>query len=132
MTSTQSSPTPGPEGASSWRAVWEGVQDGGRVVVPTPDGVVVCLSEDTYIQLLARAEPQLSPMNAPERLIPRLTKRELQVMRAVQAGGTGPQIAGQMGVADNTIAQHLHSVRAKYGVSSTARALLAAERDGLL
>lgn len=113
-----------------WSTVFTWVEEGRRVVVPTPDGAVVCLSEATYADLVARTRPGADGPDTRE--APRLTLREVQILRAVREGGTGAEIADRMGLATNTVAQHLHSVRRKYAVGSTALALAAAERDGLL
>lgn len=113
-----------------WTTVGRWVSQGRRVVVPTPAGAVVCLSEADYAALLARTGPAPDGPVARER--PRLTARELEILRAVREGGTGAEVAGRMGLATNTVAQHLHSVRRKYGVGSTVEAIAAAEGHGLL
>lgn len=130
----------------AWAAVAVQVHHGHPVKVGTTEGVVVCLSQASYEQLLAAAAtrsiakgtssdssaPRGSVPHLPGRQVPRLTERELMTLQAVRQGGTGAQIAERMGVATNTVAQHLHSVRRKYAVSSTAQALATAVRDGLL
>jgi len=117
-------------GSLPWSTILTWVGEGRRVVVPTADGAVVCLSEATYAELLAGTRPGADGPDT--RGVPRLTLRERQILRAVREGGTGAEVADRMGLATNTVAQHLHAVRRKFGVGSTAQALAAAERDGLL
>jgi len=138
-------PTAGPTGPA-WSAIAVQVHHGHPVRVGTTEGVVVCLSQASYEQLLADAATRSiakstpsestsargSTPHLPPRQVPRLTERELMTLQAVRQGGTGAQIADRMGVATNTVCQHLHAVRRKYAVSSTAQALAAAVRDGLL
>ncbi len=61
-----------------------------------------------------------------------LTARELEVLRLVAAGHPGAVVAERLGLAPNTVAQHLTAVRRKYGVRSSAAAAAAAREDGLL
>lgn len=115
-----------------WASIHAWVRDGERVVVPSADGSVVCMSEATYAELVARARDRTGPGDVPPRETPRLTAREVEILRAVRDGGTGAEVADRMGLATNTVAQHLHSVRRKYGVNSTGEALAAAEGAGLI
>lgn len=121
------------DGSPAWASIHTWVRDGQRVVVPTDDGAVVCMSEATYDELVAHGRARTAAGgDVPPREAPRLTAREVEILRAVRDGGTGAEVADRLGLATNTVAQHLHSVRRKYGVSSTAEALVTAEGAGLL
>lgn len=61
-----------------------------------------------------------------------LTARERQVLQLVADGMTGTAIAEALGLATNTVAQHLTAVRRKLGVRSSADAVAAARADGQL
>ena len=69
---------------------------------------------------------------AAARPAPRLTPRELEVLRGVAAGLANPQIAGQLHVSPATVKTHLLRAFAKLGVTDrTAAATTAAERGWL-
>jgi DNA-binding CsgD family transcriptional regulator len=61
-----------------------------------------------------------------------LTVRERQVLGMVADGMTGAGIADKLGLALNTVAQHLVAVRRKYGVRTSLAAVDLARRDGEL
>jgi DNA-binding CsgD family transcriptional regulator len=60
-----------------------------------------------------------------------LTKRELEVLRLVCAGGTNKEIAAALVVSVRTIDRHLSNIYAKLGVSSRAAATSYAHEHGL-
>jgi DNA-binding NarL/FixJ family response regulator len=62
----------------------------------------------------------------------RLTKREIGILALVASGKSGTQVAADLSLAPNTVAQHLVSVRRKLGVSTTAAAIEVARESGLL
>ncbi|WP_369055977.1 response regulator transcription factor [Kineococcus terrestris] len=114
------------------------VADGQRVVLPADgwDDVVV---EDTaghrYVLVpeqryaaLERAERVVADGRAPVAL----TAREREVLQMVAEGCPGSVVAERLGLAPNTVAQHLAGVRRKYGVRSSAAAADAARADGLI
>jgi two-component system nitrate/nitrite response regulator NarL len=61
-----------------------------------------------------------------------LSPREREVLRAVAAGATNPEIARQLGVGPETVKTLLARTFAKLGVRRRAEAVAAAHRDGLL
>ncbi|MEZ0163345.1 LuxR C-terminal-related transcriptional regulator [Kineococcus sp. LSe6-4] len=61
-----------------------------------------------------------------------LTAREREILQMIADGCPGSVVAERLGLAPNTVAQHLASVRRKYGVRSSAAAATAARRDGFL
>jgi len=64
--------------------------------------------------------------------LPRLSPRELEVLRMVAEGLTTPQIAGRLFLGTATIKSHLQSLYDKLGVSDRASAVAVAMRQGLL
>ncbi|WP_432511468.1 LuxR C-terminal-related transcriptional regulator [Kineococcus sp. SYSU DK001] len=88
----------------------------------------VVLSEERYREL---EEAARRPAGARTARVS-LTARELEVLRLVAAGHAGAVVAERLGLAANTVAQHLTAVRRKYGVRSSAAAAAAAREDGLI
>ena len=98
--------------------------DDGRVVLEDAEGnryVLVPESSWSALQAGQGARPPVS-----------LTAREREVLQMVADGCPGAVVAQRLGLAPNTVAQHLASVRRKYGVRSSADAAAAARRQGLL
>ena len=81
-------------------------------------------------------EDRLRALEAAERGAGRagvsLTAREREVLQMVAEACPGAVVAERLGLAPNTVAQHLASVRRKYGVRSSATAAALARRDGLI
>lgn len=90
-------------------------------------GRVVLLGEAELNKLeeLARTAATSSPAAS-------LTVREAEVLQLVSVGLNGSEIATRLGLSTHTIAQHLATVRRKYGVRSSAAAADAARRAGQL
>lgn len=61
-----------------------------------------------------------------------LTAREREVLGLVADGLSGRDIGKRLGLASNTVAQHLASVRRKYGVHTSRAAVDIARRAGEL
>ena len=61
---------------------------------------------------------------------PRLTAREMDVLRAAARGLSNKQIAAQLGLSARTVQTHLTSVFAKLGVASRTEAVLRALQAG--
>ncbi len=112
------------EGVGSWPRLLDDVAAGdGEVVLTTADGRrVVVIAEERLLALRAASSGSLRP----------LTVRELEVLRCVAEGATGSAVARRLGLAANTVAQHLVSVRRKLGTSTTAAAIAVARDTGLL
>ncbi|MEW1958199.1 LuxR C-terminal-related transcriptional regulator [Kineococcus sp. NPDC059986] len=107
------------------RAKVEGVV---RLVVD--DTPLVCLTEEAFDRLTGRRPDVLDEQNGSRAV--RLTPREEQALRLVGTGLTAAETAAVLGVAVNTVSQHLVGARRKYGVTSTRAAVEHARRDGLL
>jgi DNA-binding NarL/FixJ family response regulator len=61
----------------------------------------------------------------------RVTPRETQVLQALAAGETAPEIAALLGISTLTVHSHVKSILAKLGVHSTIEAVTLAWRHGL-
>lgn len=61
-----------------------------------------------------------------------LTPRELEVLQALAAGLTAPQIAGQLMIGRTTVKSHLASLYEKLGVGDRAAAVAEGMRRGLV
>lgn len=64
--------------------------------------------------------------------MPRISDRELEVMRWIASGRRQADIALLMGLSDRTVENHLRRIRQRMGVSSTAQAVHALMRAGVL
>ena len=107
------------------------VHAAGHLTITTRHGPVVCMDVATFERLQNRADHVTtvgSPASAATQV--RLTSREIDVLRAVAAGHSTSDIAGQRGVATGTVAQHLVAIRRKYRVHSTAAAVIVAQTEG--
>jgi DNA-binding NarL/FixJ family response regulator len=69
------------------------------------------------------------PAEQPSR--PRLTERELEVLRLLAQGKLTKQVARELGIARKTADNHIQSIYAKIGVSTRAGATLFAIERGL-
>jgi PAS domain S-box-containing protein len=63
---------------------------------------------------------------------PRLTPRQLEVLRCLGAGLTTQQMAERMGLSIETVRNHVRAVLAEFGARSRLEAVLLAHRHGLL
>ena len=103
------------------------VVDGQRVVEDAEGNRFVLVPEQRY-----RALQEAERAARPERRTVVLTAREREVLQMVADGCPGSVVAERFGLAPNTVAQHLASVRRKYGVRSSAAAAALAREDGLV
>jgi len=113
----------GPGAATPLDALLHVAARDGIAVLDTEAGRVVCLPQARYDALetgSGRSGPVL------------LTPREVEILSRVARGDGTSAISSDLGVAMNTVAQHLVAVRRKYGVRSSALAVEAARRDGLI
>lgn len=61
-----------------------------------------------------------------------LTRRELEVLRAIAGGATNRQVAQQISISEKTVGRHLANVYAKLGVSSRTAAVTWAYQNHVL
>lgn len=61
-----------------------------------------------------------------------LTEREMQVLRAVGLGRTNRQIAGELGVSEETVKTHVASLLSKLEVDNRTQAVVEALRRGIV
>ena len=103
-----------------WAEVLRTVADGDRrVVVEDPAGHrFVLVSEDRFRAL----EEAAGRAAGAARTDVSLTAREREVLQMIANACPGSVVAERLGLAPNTVAQHLASVRRKYGVRSSAAA----------
>ena len=115
--------------ADWWGDVLRTVADGDRrvVVEDSAGNRFVVVSESRY-----RALEEAERSSGPARPGVTLTAREQEILQMIAEGCPGSVVAERLGLAPNTVAQHLASVRRKYGVRSSAAAALAARADGLI
>ena len=64
--------------------------------------------------------------------VDRLTDRELAVLHLLVEGCTAVAMAHRLGISVRTVQKHLEHVYRKLGVCDRLRAVLAAQRSGLL
>ena len=62
----------------------------------------------------------------------KLTKRELQVMKASAAGAPAHVVASSIGISQRTVHAYVQAAMAKLGCKSKSHALMQAQRLGLL
>ncbi len=61
-----------------------------------------------------------------------LTPREKEVLHLVWEGLTNPQIAGDLGISDETVKQHVSHIFDKFGVDTRTGMLSFAVRKGII
>lgn len=91
---------------------------------------LVCLTEEAF-ERVRRPDASTPATGGGTRPV-HLSPREVQVLRLVGSGLTAAETAALVGIAVNTVSQHLVSARRRYRVTSTRAAVEAARRDGLL
>jgi PAS domain S-box-containing protein len=136
---------PGPAvDEATWRAMIVGERDVvGQRVIRRPDGSTVeidfaarstrvagvllvlgvCLHVAPYAPRAADASDAASAT---------LTNRELEVVRLVALGRTGPQIAAELHVAEDTVRNHVRNAMVKTAARTRAHLVAIAFADGLL
>lgn len=98
----------------------------------TPDAIV------DGIERAAAGETVLTPDLASRVLrgirtkTPKLTDRELEVLRLVATGASNTEIARELFIAEATVKSHLVHIFTKLGVESRSRAIHVAQEAGLL
>ena len=99
----------------------------------------------TMLEGVARGEPAIAPATA-ARIIDeflrapgssrqdtqRLTERELEVLQLVTAGQRNREIAGELGISENTVKFHLKNIVEKLHAQNRAELAARAVREGLV
>lgn len=101
-----------------------------RVTVEDAAGHRFVIVSEARYRALEDAERAQS--QSPARPAVTLTAREQEILQLIAEGCPGSLAAERLGLAPNTIAQHLVSVRRKYGVRSSAAAAALARQSGLI
>lgn len=101
-----------------------------KEVVPDAiiDGILRAAIGDTVLapDLASRV---LKGMRSP---LPRLTDREIEVLRLLATGSTNKEIARALFVTEATVKSHLVHIFSKLGVDSRSRAIHVAQQTGLI
>ena len=87
------------------------------------------------VPTIARADAltsRLAARRAPTDQGPRLSAREIEVLRLVAAGRSNREIADALFLSPRTVTTHLTHIFAKIGVDGRAEAVASALRQGLL
>ena len=88
------------------------------------------LSPRVTAQLLERVRQEPAPRALPGE--PRLTHRELDVLRLVADGKGNPEISEELGIGEQTVKTHVSSLLEKLGVENRIQAAVYAVRHGLI
>jgi DNA-binding CsgD family transcriptional regulator len=86
--------------------------------------LLVALSTSRWGRHPRRAVPSASPRG-------KLSDREREVVRLVAQGQTGPEIAEELHIADDTVRTHVRNAMAKLGARSRAHLVAKALGDGI-
>lgn len=99
-----------------------------KTVHPIDLSILIRQAVDRSVYLFVRP----SSTNGKRSSAPRLTTRELQVLRLVAEGLPNAQVAKQLWISEPTVKYHLSRTYEKLGVSNRTGAARWAERHGLL
>jgi DNA-binding NarL/FixJ family response regulator len=61
-----------------------------------------------------------------------LTRRQLEVLRALAAGGSNAAIGARLGISEHTVRNHVHALLGKLGAANRTDAVTIAMRRGLV
>ena len=100
-----------------------------KTVHPADLSILIRQAVDRSVYLFVRPS---SNSNGERSSAPRLTTRELQVLRLVAEGLPNAQVAKQLWISEPTVKYHLSRTYEKLGVSNRTGAARWAERHGLL
>lgn len=142
----------GVPGALYEEASAHGIRSGVTLPVHGPQGEVGMISfasdarpDGPFVRSVAEALPALALIRdyafassarfreaKPETELPRLTRRELEVLQWVMAGKSSWEVARITGCSEATVNFHLANVRQKFGVNTRQQAVVKAISCGLL
>ena len=61
-----------------------------------------------------------------------LSSREIDVLRLIAAGNANKEIAGQLGIAEETVKSHVKNILAKLGANDRTHAVTIALKRGII
>jgi predicted ATPase/DNA-binding CsgD family transcriptional regulator len=112
---------------------WPGTRTAAAAILATLTAEPTAPTTETPATEAPVAAPAPAPVRRRgPRANPDLTGRELEVLRAIAAGRTNPQIAADLHLSPKTVMHHSTSVYRKLGVRGRAEAVALAYRTGLL
>ena len=91
-------------------------------------GIKQILEGDDYLEV----PPDDGPQNPEVVRDYNLTKREVEILRALNAGFSNKEIANSFGLKEVTVKFHVTNVMAKLGVTNRTQAALRASEEGLV
>jgi DNA-binding NarL/FixJ family response regulator len=117
----------------TWNALLDDIAaSDAPLVLETPSGARVVLVSEREFLNRGQSKGESPPPTPVATSTARLTKREIGILALVAEGKSGSQVATELSLAPNTVAQHLVSVRRKLGVSTTVAAIEVAKSSDLL
>jgi DNA-binding NarL/FixJ family response regulator len=99
-----------------------------KCVYSVYQGQIWASSEQLRLVLNVICRESLQQAALAEKYSDRLSKRELEIVRAVTRGFNNPEIAANLGVSQHTVKNHLFRIFNKVGVSSRAEIILSLSR----
>jgi DNA-binding NarL/FixJ family response regulator len=105
-------------------------RDGTRVVVEISSVPLVDDGRIVGVFGIARTEDEEMP--ATTNALAGLTPRQIQVLQLLAQGCSTAQVAQRLGIAHETVRNHVRGVFRRLGVHSRLEAILAAKRDHLI
>jgi DNA-binding NarL/FixJ family response regulator len=100
------------------------VNDGQSLINPSMAGKLL-----TEFAALARRDEEEPPQQVPA---PRLTDREIQVLRLVARGMNNRDIAKELFISENTVKNHVRNILEKLQIHSRMEAVMVAVREKLI
>jgi DNA-binding CsgD family transcriptional regulator len=83
-----------------------------------------------YQKILSDETDNLNTPEAAALVVPPLTKRELEILTRIVAGGSNKQIASALGISTQTVSNHVYHILSKLNVSSRTSAAILALSNG--
>jgi len=87
---------------------------------------------ETILPLILEREDEMAPVKPPEDFAPQLSHRERLILRHLAEGLTNKVIATKIGIAPETVKNHVKSILIKIGVVNRTQAAIWAMNHGLL
>jgi PAS domain S-box-containing protein len=108
--------------------------DGGRVTIEVAAHPEIVTGRQLVLFVVMRAASSRRPL-PPERVTPpervAFSRRELEVIGLLGTGLTGPEVAGELQLAHNTVRTHVRNAMSKSGARSRAQLVAVALAEGL-